>query len=84
MRRRRSRVKADLLVLKFERSGLRRQAFCVQHGLSVAALDKYRKRFRIAKHPSIQPQLEPILGPQRKVHVAGVENRILPVELVNR
>jgi hypothetical protein len=37
--------------------------------LSVAALDKYRKRCRALEHPPAQPQPEP--------------NRILPVELVN-
>jgi hypothetical protein len=46
VRRRRSRVEAERLVLEFERSGLTRRAFCVHHGLSVAALDKYRKRCR--------------------------------------
>ena len=83
LRRRRSRVEAERLVLEFERSGLRRQAFCVQRGLSVAALDKYRKRCRTLEHPPAQPQPEPNRGPQRQVFVAGVENRILPVELVN-
>jgi transposase-like protein len=42
--RRRSREEAALLVLEYEQSGLRRQAFCRQHGLSVATLDNYRKR----------------------------------------
>ena len=69
--------------MEFERSGLRRQAFCAQHGLSVAALDKYRKRCRTLEHSPSQPQTEPNRGPQRQVFVAGVENRILPVELVN-
>ena len=44
MRRRRSRIEAQRLVLEFKQSGLTRQAFCAQHGLSVAALDKYRRR----------------------------------------
>jgi transposase-like protein len=42
--RRRSREEAARLVLEYEQSGLRRQAFCRQHGLSVATLDNYRKR----------------------------------------
>jgi hypothetical protein len=69
VRRRRSRVEAERLVLEFERSGLTRQAFCVHHGLSVAALDKYRKRCRTMGH-------EPA-----PAHAAA--NRILPVELAN-
>jgi|ERR1039458_7476357 hypothetical protein len=69
VRRRRSRVEAERLVLEFERSGLRRQAFCAQHRLSVAALDKYRKRCRTLEHPPTHPQPEP--------------NRMLPVELVD-
>jgi hypothetical protein len=44
VRRRRSRIEAERLVLEFKQSGLTRQAFCAQHGLSVAALDKYRRR----------------------------------------
>jgi hypothetical protein len=69
VRRRRSHFEAERLVLEFERSGLRRQAFCAQHDLSVAALDKYCKRCRTLEHPPTQPQ--PKL------------NRKLPVELVN-
>jgi len=44
VRRRRSRIEAQHLVLEFKQSGLTRQAFCAQHGLSVASLDKYRRR----------------------------------------
>ena len=43
-RRRRSRIEAERLVLEFKQSGQTRNAFCAQHGLSVAALDKYRRR----------------------------------------
>jgi transcriptional regulator with XRE-family HTH domain len=44
VRRRRSRSEAERLVLEFKQSGLTRQEFCARHGLSVAALDKYRRR----------------------------------------
>jgi hypothetical protein len=47
-RRRRSRVEAEQLVREYESSGLTRQAFCAGRGLSVAALDKYRRRHRRA------------------------------------
>lgn len=46
MRRRRSRAEAEQLVAEFEASGLTRPAFCAGRGLSVAALDKYRRRRR--------------------------------------
>jgi hypothetical protein len=69
VRRRRSKVEAERLVLEFERSGLTRQAFCVHHGLSVAALDKYRKRCRTGGHQPAPAQ--------------AATNRILPVELAN-
>ncbi len=44
VRRRRSREEAARLGLEYEQSGLTRQAFCRQYGLSVATLDNYRKR----------------------------------------
>ena len=45
-RRRFSQEEAQLLVGEYEGSGLTRQAFCAGRGLSVAALDKYRRRYR--------------------------------------
>jgi len=44
VRRRRSRAEAELLAREFETSGLTRRAFCSQHGLSIATLDKYRQQ----------------------------------------
>lgn len=43
-RRRRSRAEAEQLVREYEASGLTRQAFCADRGVSVTALDKYRRR----------------------------------------
>lgn len=43
-RRRRSRLEAEQLVREYESSGLTREAFCAGHGLTVALLDKYRRR----------------------------------------
>jgi hypothetical protein len=45
-RRRRSCVEAEQLVREYQSSGLTRQAFCAGRGLSVAALDKYRRQHR--------------------------------------
>jgi transposase-like protein len=44
VRHRRSREEAAQLVWEYVQSGLTRQAFCRGHGLSLATLDKYRKR----------------------------------------
>ena len=44
VRRRRSQVEVEKLVAEYQSSGLTRDAFCVVRGLSVAALDKYRRR----------------------------------------
>ena len=69
VRRRRSRVEAERLVLEFERSGLSRRVFCAQHGLSVPSLDQYRKRCRDGVPSSTGAQ--------------AAANRILPVEFVD-
>ena len=47
-KRRRSRAEAEQLVGEYESSGLTRQAFCAERGLSLAALDKYRRQYRRA------------------------------------
>ncbi len=73
-RRRRSRVEAERLVLEYEQSGLGRQDFCLQHGLSVAALDKYRRRFRPLEKGKRQARLANRI-PQGQVLGAGVANR---------
>ena len=57
VRRRRSRVEVEKLVAEFEASGLRRNAFCQQRGLSVAALDKYRRRVHQVPRACAGPML---------------------------
>ncbi len=69
VRRRRSKAEAEGLVFEFEQSGVGRHVFCSQHGLSIASLDKYRRRFGSLK--------------LRDRRSASASNRILPVELVN-
>ena len=59
VRRRRSRSEAEALVAEFEASGLRREAFCRQRGLSVAALDKYRRRVHKGQ-PSSKGSMLPV------------------------
>jgi len=69
VRRHRSKAEAERLVLEFEQSGLRRKAFCAEHGLSVATLDNYRRRGRSVERRRPQSQT--------------ASRRILPVELLN-
>ena len=57
--RRRSRVEADRLALEFERSGMSRQEFSRERGVSVHSLDSYRRRLRGAR-PAPLPQLLPV------------------------
>ena len=63
-RRRRSRVEAEQLVREFEASGLTREAFCAGRGLSVAALDKYRRQHgrRIAERGGRMIPVEVVRG----------------------
>jgi len=70
VQRRRSRAEADALVAEFEASGLRREAFCRQRGLSVAALDKYRRRAHRGPRAGIGPLL-PVEVVSSPVHGAS-------------
>jgi hypothetical protein len=56
VRRRRSRAEAEKLVAEFESSGLTRKAFCAGRGLTVAALDSYRRQAR----PSAPGRMVPL------------------------
>lgn len=56
VRRRRSRAEADQLVAEFESSGLTRKGFCAGRGLTVAALDSYRRQAR----PSAPGRMVPL------------------------
>lgn len=57
--RRRSRVEADRLALEYERSGMRRQDFCRERGISVHSLDSYRRRLHL-RQPALAPALLPV------------------------
>jgi hypothetical protein len=57
VRRRRSRVEVEKLVAEYEASGLTRDVFCQQRGLSVAALDKYRRRVQKWARSGVGPML---------------------------
>ena len=47
--RRRGQAEAEQLVTEYEASGLTRREFCRVRGLSVSALDAYRKRRRLVQ-----------------------------------
>lgn len=66
-RRRRSQAEAEQLVREYEASGVTRAAFCAGRGLSVAALDKYRRQAAAAT---------------REQETAGSAGRLLAVEVM--
>jgi|HubBroStandDraft_3_1064219.scaffolds.fasta_scaffold775787_2 hypothetical protein len=49
---RRSRAEADRLVMEFERSGMKRAAFCQAHGVAPQTLDYYRRLRRSKTEPT--------------------------------
>ncbi len=49
IRRRRSRAEIEQLMTEFEGSGLSRTAFCLERGLSLSTLARYRRRQPQAK-----------------------------------
>jgi hypothetical protein len=73
--RRRSREEADRLVVEYEQSGLTRQTFCCQHGLSPATLDNYRRRraWGLSQAQDAAP-----------VTTSGSTVNFVPIELVER
>jgi hypothetical protein len=79
-RRRRSRAEAEALAQEFEASGMTRQAFCAGRGLSVAALDKYRRRHGQGTSKSEGRLVAVEVMPEVSVGKIG---RALYVELVN-
>ena len=79
-RRRRSRAEAEALAQEFEASGMTRQTFCADRGLSVAALDKYRKRHSRRTVGSEGRLVAVEVMPEVS---AGKIGRVLCVELVN-
>ncbi len=79
-RRRRSRAEAEALVREFASSGMTRQVFCAGRGLSVAALDKYRRRHGHGTSKSEGRLVAVEVMPEVSVGKIG---RVLYVELVN-
>ena len=59
MRRRRSLAEVQAVVAEFETSGLRRAAFCLQRGLSIGTLDKYRQRRQSGGRPFVPVEVIP-------------------------
>jgi len=82
VRKRRSRVEVEKLVGEYEASGLTRDGFCQQRGLSVAALDKYRQRVQKWARAGAGPMLpvEVVLSPAQGSSCAARGNGGLVVE----
>ena len=83
VRRRRSRVEVEKLVAEYEASGLTRDGFCQQRGLSVAALDKYRRRVqkwgRLGAGPMLPVEVVSSTAPGSNCAAGG--DGVLVVEL---
>ena len=83
VRRRRSRVEVEKLVSEYEASGLTRDGFCQQRGLSVAALDKYRRRVQKWARSGAGPMLpvEVVLSKAQGLNCAARGAGVLVVAL---
>ena len=79
-RRRRSRAETEALVQEFEASGMTRQVFCAGRGLSVAALDKYRRGHG---HRTVRSEGQLVAVEVMPEVSVGKVGRALCVELVN-
>jgi hypothetical protein len=82
VRKRRSRVEVEKLVAEYEASDLTRDGFCQQHGLSVAALDKYRQRVQKWARAGAGPMLpvEVVLSTAQGSNCAARCDGVLVVE----
>jgi hypothetical protein len=85
VRRRRSQAEAEALVAEFEASGLMRESFCQQRGLSVGTLDKYRRRVHKGNQSGIGSMLpvEVDWSTGQKPNGDAGSDDILVVELVS-
>jgi hypothetical protein len=82
VRKRRSRVEVEKLIAEYEVSGLTRDGFCQQHGLSVTTLDKYRQRVQKWGRAGAGPMLpvEVVLPPARGSKCVARGGGVLVVE----
>ena len=71
MRRRRSRSEAAALVAEYEASGLSRQEFCLQRGLVVGTLDKYRRRVHGGSRSVMGPMIPVEVAPSPRWEASG-------------
>jgi hypothetical protein len=80
--RRRGRVEVEKLVAEYEASGLTRDVFCQQRGLSVAALDRYRRRVQKRARSGAGPMLpvEVVLSTAQGSNCAARGDSVLVVE----
>ncbi len=81
VQRRRSRIEVEKLVAEFEASGLRRDAFCQQRDLSVASLDKYRRRVHQVPRPSAASMVPVEMISSAPEQESGDAGGVLVIEL---
>jgi transposase-like protein len=81
-RQRRSREQWRRLVAGWVRSGLTRQAYCDQHGISLGSLDRWRAVFR--EEDASGAPAEPVrLVPVEVIDAGGEETKGLALVLVD-
>ena len=83
VRRRRSRAEGAELAREFAASGLTRQAFCAGRGLSVAALDKYRRQAAAAARPTASGAGRLVAVEVMSAATTSEATKTLRVELAN-
>ena len=81
VQRRRSRIEVEKLVAEFEASGLRRDVFCQQRGLSVTVLDKCRRRVHQVPRQSAAPMVPVEVISIAPEQASGDAGGVLVVEL---
>lgn len=81
--RRRSLAEVQVLVAEFESSGLTRASFCLQRGLAIGTLDKYRQRVHGRRESKGTPfvPVEVVPSTVRDVHSFAGRDGVLVVEL---
>ena len=60
VQRRRTRAEVEKLVAEYEGSGLGRQEFCKQHGLSLTTLSRHQKRKQLQTENATVSRLIPV------------------------
>jgi hypothetical protein len=81
VRRRRTRAEIEKLVAEYEASGLRRQAFCEKHKLTLSTLNRHRNGKQGPRESGVPSRLIPVEISERKQLEASEPKRELLIWL---